>query len=162
MAGLVISDASPIVGLARVDGIGWLSPLFGEVWIPAQVQAELLSGRETTDQPRIRSALQTGPLKSWPEPIEPALDCDLDKGESACIQMAREHPHSLLLIDERAGRAFARECGIAIAGTAAVIAQARLRDLMPSAREVFEQLLQGDFRIAPEVIRTVLRRVGED
>ena len=56
----------------------------------------------------------------------------------------------------------AREHGIAVAGTAAVIGQARVRGLFPSARDIFERLLQGDFRIAPEVIRTVLRQVGED
>jgi predicted nucleic acid-binding protein len=34
MAAVVISDASPLIGLARVNGIGWLKELFKEVLIP--------------------------------------------------------------------------------------------------------------------------------
>ena len=31
MARLVLADASPLIGLARVDGLRWLPPLFGTV-----------------------------------------------------------------------------------------------------------------------------------
>ena len=145
-----------------MDGLDWLKPLFGEVWIPVQVESEVLADRARQDQAIIRAAVDTGVLNIWSEPIDSAIALDLDEGESACIHLALAYPDSLLLIDERAGRAVAREHGIAVAGTAAVIGQARMRGLVPSARELFERLLQGNFRIAPEVIRTVLRQVGED
>ena len=161
MAGLVICDASPIIGLARVDGLDWLTPMFGQVWIPGQVESEVLSDRARQDQAVIRAAVGRGILNVWPNPIEPVIAADLDEGESACIDLALAHPGSLVLIDDRAGRTMAREHGIAVAGTAAVIGQARTRGLIPSARDIFERLLQGDFRIAPEVILTVLRQVGE-
>ena len=161
MAGLVICDAGPIIGLARVHGLDWLKPLFGQVWIPVQVESELLSGPARQGQAVIRTAVSTGILNVWPNPIEPVIAADLDEGESACIDLALAHPGSLLLMDERAGRTVAREHDIAVAGTAAVIGQARTRGLIPSARDIFERLLQGDFRITPEVIRTVLRQVGE-
>ncbi|WP_256363649.1 hypothetical protein [Thiohalocapsa sp. ML1] len=41
MARLVLTDASPVIGLARVDGLGWLGPLFGAVWMPPEVRAEV-------------------------------------------------------------------------------------------------------------------------
>jgi predicted nucleic acid-binding protein len=68
---------------------------------------------------------------------------------------------SLILMDERAGRAVAGEYGIQVAGTAAVIGQAKQRGLIPSARAVFEELLRGDFRLSREVIQTVFAKVGE-
>jgi predicted nucleic acid-binding protein len=67
----------------------------------------------------------------------------------------------LLLMDERAGRTLAVEHGLRVAGTAAVIGMAKSRGLIPSAKQVFEQLHVSDFRISAEVIRTVLQRVGE-
>lgn len=51
--------------------------------------------------------------------------------------------------------------GLRVAGTAAVIGMAKSRGIIPSAREVFARLHATDFRIAPEVIVTVLGRVGE-
>ncbi len=38
---------------------------------------------------------------------------------------------------------------------------ARLRGLIPSAKEVFAHLHASDFRISSAVIRTILERVGE-
>jgi predicted nucleic acid-binding protein len=68
---------------------------------------------------------------------------------------------ALLLMDERAGRAVALELGLQVAGTAAVIGMARQRGLIASARQIFECLHQSDFRISPQVIKTLLARVGE-
>ena len=68
---------------------------------------------------------------------------------------------TLLLMDERAGRATAMEYGLQVAGTAAVIGMARQRGLIPSARAVFAKLHASDFRISVAVIATVLERFGE-
>ncbi len=40
MARLVLADAGPLIGLARVDGLCWLQPLFGTVWMPSEVKTE--------------------------------------------------------------------------------------------------------------------------
>ena len=64
------------------------------------------------------------------------------------------------MIDERAGRVVARELGLKLADTAAVIGQARQQGLIPSARTLFAALHASDFLIAPEVIQAVLERCG--
>ena len=55
----------------------------------------------------------------------------------------------------------AQGLGLQVAGTAAVIGIAKVQGLIPAAKPVLEQLHRSDFRIAAEVIRAVLRRVGE-
>jgi len=163
MARIVITDASPLIGLARVDGLEWLSALFGAVWMPVEVRQEVLSGSRSFDEQIILNAERAGFLKVWPalSPSLPDLP-ELDEGESACIRIGLSHKDSsLLLMDERAGRAVAQEKGLSVAGTAAVIGMARSRGLIPSAREVFSRLHDSDFRISQAVIETVLRRVGE-
>lgn len=161
MARQVLTDASPLIGLCIADGLPWLQQLFGQVWLPAQVHDEVV-GRGFRGEEAILQAKAAGWLRlTPPAPDQPDLP-DLDEGEAACIRLALSaRVPALLLMDERAGRAVALERGLQVAGTAAVIGMARLRGLVPAARPVFERLHNSDFRISAEVIRTVLRRVGE-
>lgn len=164
MARLVLTDASPLIGLVIVDGLPWLHRLFGEVWMPVEVRDEVLAGKVSRGQAEFNAALADGWLRVWQAPIASSerILPDLDEGEVACIRIALERPgDSLLLMDERAGRAVAMECGLRVAGTAAVIGMAKTQGLIPSARQVFDSLHRSDFRISAEVIRTVLGRVGE-
>lgn len=162
MAGFVLSDASPLIGLARVEGLPWLHRLFGTVWMPAEVRSEVLAGKGFAEEQAILQAEAAGWLRCYgPSPVAPDLP-DLDEGEAACIRIAlsRKTP-ALLLMDERAGRVLAVEHGLRVAGTAAVIGMAKSRGLVGSARKVFERLHASDFRISVAVIEAVLRRVGE-
>lgn len=162
MAGLVLSDASPLIGLARVEGLSWLHQLFGTVWMPREVRDEILPGKGFAEEQALLEAEADGWLRCHePSPVLPELP-DLDEGEAACIRIAlSQHMPSLLLMDERAGRALAKEHGLRIAGTAAVIGMAKSRGLVRSARKVFERLHASDFRISVAVIEAVLERVGE-
>lgn len=163
MAGIVLTDASPLIGLARVDGLGWLESLFAEVWLPVEVRREVLSGFGSADEQAILEQERSGALRVWPQdaPLGPELP-DLDEGEAACIRIAlNQVDRSLVLMDERAGRVLAAELGIKIIGTAAIIGFAKTRGLIPSAKEVFVKLHASDFRISADVIRTVLHRVNE-
>jgi len=162
MARLVLSDASPLIALSRLNGLAWLPSLFGTVSMPPEVYSEVLPGQNLPGEDAITQALGAGWLAvTAPPPGTPALP-ELDEGETACIRIALAHRGpTLLLIDERAGRAIAQEHGLRVAGTAAIIGLAKQRGLIPSARDVFALLHAAEFRIAPEVIRTVLQRVGE-
>ncbi len=164
MARLVLTDASPLIGLSVVQGTGWLQSLFGEVWMPPEVEHEVLAGAVTRGQDEIRAAISAGWLRTWADAIPEVALPDLDEGEAACIRIGLAHQSApgndaLLLMDERAGRALAQEHQLRVAGTAAVIGMAQMRGLIPSARNVFEALLQSDFRISAEVIRTVLAKL---
>jgi predicted nucleic acid-binding protein len=162
VARLVLSDASPLIGLAIVGGLAWLGPLFGEVWIPRRVRQEVLAGGVPRGQREIETALTEGALRLWEKPVPPADLPDLDEGEADCIRIGMTHAGDvLILMDERAGRIVAGERGLRVAGTAAVIGLAKTRGLIDSAWAALERMHRSDFRISAEVIRAVLTRVGE-
>jgi predicted nucleic acid-binding protein len=160
-----VTDASPLIGLAIVNGLAWLPALFGTVVMPAEVEREVLPGKTARGETGIADAVAAGWLCRWaPEALDVELP-ELDEGETACIRIALAHKNTpdndaRLLMDEGAGRAVAQGRGLHVAGTAAVIGQAQARELIPSARRVFEVLHQSDFRISAVVIRAVLARVG--
>ena len=162
MARLVLTDASPLIGLAIVDGLPWLKALFGKVWMPPEVRDEVLLGPVSRGQAAINSTMKSGGLVVWPASVAGPDLAQLDEGEASCIRIAlAQRRDALLLIDERAGRAIAQEHGLKVAGTAALIGMTRQRGLIASARTAFEILHNSDFRISAEVIRAVLTRVGE-
>ena len=162
MAAIIISDASPLIALARVDGLGWLQALFNEVLITEAVLSEVLTGSFAASEARIEAGIAAGWLRAVQCQSNAPVLPDLDEGEAASIRLALAlGGETLLLIDERAGRSVAQEFGLQLAGTAAVIGLAKQRGLIASARNVFAELHASDFRIAAAVIQTVLERCGE-
>lgn len=158
MARLVLTDASPLIGLTRVEGLSWLQSL-GTVEMTPAVFRELAAERGI--EAGIGVALDAGWLiVRQRDPEGSAPPSHLGAGEWSTILAARESPGPCLaLIDDRLARREARAAGVALAGTAAVVGMAQTRGLIPSARDVFERLLRSDFRISPGVIRGVLERV---
>jgi predicted nucleic acid-binding protein len=162
MARIVVIDSSPLIGLAIVDGLKWLPELFDAVFLPESVKQEVLPGKAARGEEAIAHAIALDWLQVWPEPIEPLLDIDLDIGETDCINLGLSHADEVLLImDERAGRAVAKEKGLRVIGTAAIIGMAKKQGMITSAREVFEVLHTSDFRISAAVINQVLVSVNE-
>jgi len=162
MARIVVIDASPLIGLAIVDGLKWLPPLFGTVFLPESVKQEVLPEKEVPGKQAIAQAIAASWLQIWPEPIEPLLEIDLDAGETDCINLGLSRANEVLLImDERTGRAVAKEKGLFVTGTAAIIGQAKRQGLISSARAEFEKLHDSDFRISTAVINQILASVNE-
>ena len=162
MARLVLTDASPLIALARVEALDWLQTLFGEVFMPVEVRDEVLGRNTFPEEEIISAAIDAAWLRVCdPAPTTPSLP-ELDEGEAACIRIALAHNGpALLLMDERAGRAVAMEHAVPVTGTAAIIGMAKSLGLIASARDVFARLHATDFRISAQVIATVLERVGE-
>jgi predicted nucleic acid-binding protein len=171
MARLVLSDASPLVGLARVDGVPWLRALFAVVSVTRQVEMEL--GGRATLEPAIAEAMNEGWLRVADRPVHdgeasggPADGVrppHLGDGEWSTILAAKNHHGpALILLDDRLARREAGVMGLQVAGTAAVIVMANRRGLVASPSAVFERLLQSDFRISPRVIRSALEACEEE
>lgn len=109
MAQRVIADASPIIILSQINGLDWLVPLFGKVWLTEIAHDELLPGGKPGEQAML-VAMNDGVLavleQEWPKLLFP----ELDEGEASCIRAALNLPKKcLLLMDERLGRAVAQE-----------------------------------------------------
>lgn len=159
---VVFCDASPVIGLSLVNGLGWLENLFGVVCITDVVANELLPGSDKPGEVEIATAIAQGRIRIvedvWLEPVFPTLD----EGEASILRAAvNQKGPCLVIIDETVGRAVASELGLTVTGVVGVIIAARRRGLIASAKNVFEALLQHDFRLADTLIDAALRSLGE-
>lgn len=157
MARLVLSDAGPLIALARLDGLPWLTELFGLVHVTPEVLAEILTKRGGTDEVLLEQALNFGVLEPLgTSPATPAYP-HLGDGEASCLRVAAAaSAPPLIILDDRLARREAARVEIPIVGVAAIIGRAELRGLIPSAAVTLAKLLQTDYRIGKNVVDEVL------
>lgn len=84
-----------------------------------------------------------------------------DEPKAAAIRLAELLGASLLLVDERKGRAVARERGLNARGTLGVLVEARRAGHVKSLRAALEALQREGFRVAPALVAEALHAVGE-
>jgi predicted nucleic acid-binding protein len=165
---VVIADAGPLIGLARIDSLHLLGRLFGHVCITATVHDEILPAAATfPDAGLLARALADGWIEVVDTPPDDGkmLNPGIDAGEASAIRTAcrwRDAGDAVLLVmDDRAGRQEARSRGIALIGTAAVIGLAKTQGWIPAARPLLQRLAQSGYYLGQPVIAAVLHETGE-
>src|SRR5437773_1528349 len=120
---LVIADTGPLNYLVLIGESDILPTLFGKVFVPEAVRAEL---RHRVAPPPVRRWADNPPawLEIRPNPAvtddDPALQA-LDDGERAALALARVLGGDLVLMDDRVGVLVARHQGFAVTGTLGVL-----------------------------------------
>ena len=159
---VVISDTSPISGLIRLNLLELLPKLYGELIIPPTVYAELLNlsvfGYEMTPL-TTASWLKIVPPQNYT--LLSQLSQDLDLGEAEVIVLAKEQRATLLIIDEKKGRAIAREMDLPIVGLLGVLIEAKKKKHIPLIKPLLIELQKLGFRISPSLFELVLKEAKE-
>lgn len=157
---LVVSDTSPIRALSVLGLLDVLGELYGQVFIPPAVAAELAV--PVRDLP----AIDLGTLVSVRAPADESLATDLraqlDPGEADAIALAVEMHADAVLIDEPAGRRVASGLGLHPIGVIGVLLDAKRRGLIARLAEHLDTLDRSiAFRISADLRATALRLAGE-
>ena len=156
---LVVSDATPLNILVRIDHVDILARLFRLVVIPTAVAEEL--SRAATP-PVVREWLAGHP--SWLEIRAPSVKDDptlpRHRGEREAIRLALELRADLLLVDERRPRQLARSLGIAVIRTVGILERAAVSGLIDLS-SAFAKLKLTDFHVSQELLDGAMRRQEE-
>ncbi|QPN70406.1 DUF3368 domain-containing protein [Synechococcus sp. CBW1108] len=173
---VVIADAGPLIGLARIDQLGLLAGLFGQVWITEVIAAEIGLGTAAAGTPAfpgvesLQGAFEQGWLQIAPalaqgvDPYRP-LNPGVDGGEASAIGLALNQQAGgqsvLLVVDDRCGRAEARKQGLAIIGTAAVLVLAKERGLVRVCSPLLDALRDQGYYLSDALVAAVLKQAQE-
>jgi predicted nucleic acid-binding protein len=155
---LVVSDASPLNILIRIECIDVLPKLYGQVFVPSAVAAEMGDPKA----PAVVRNFITSPPE-WlviraPENLLALTGIDL--GERAAISLARQLNADLLLIDEKRGRRVALDMHLRIIGTIGLLEIAAIRGLLDLAVMV-KRIRQTDFSVSEAILQAALQRDAE-
>jgi len=163
--GGIVSNATPLIYLAKIGRIGLLRNLFGEVFIPEEVKVEVVERGKPLgeiDAYVVEKAINDGWLKVLrAEVVE--VQIDLDKGEVAALSLAKNLGLVEVLIDEAPARTAARLLGLTPRGTIFVLLKASERGEMDFNEflEALNELIRHGFRLKEEVYIEVVRRARE-
>lgn len=152
---VVVSDAGPLIALAKVDALFVARRLFARLQIPEAVWSEC-RGKPGDDSRRIEQAGREGWLrvaKLTTEATRERFPPSLGRGEIEALQLAMETRPSLLIVDDRLARRQALQLGLDYIGTVRMLLLAERRSLIDDAETVVQQMTANGYRISPRVLR---------
>ncbi len=159
----VVSDASPLINLARIDKLDLLPRLYGELHLPEAVWQEVvIQGAGQPGAQEIQEACWIKRHAVANRPLVQALEQELDAGEAEAIALALELQAELLLMDERLGREVARHLGLRYIGLIGVLLEAKRKGLISALKPHLDTLRDtAGFRVSEALYKRVLQDEGE-
>ena len=159
----MVSDAGPLIGLAKTARLDLLPRLFGHVCAPPAVHDELQVGAGRPGAVALAHAVGEG---GWLRIVRPkthatSTSLTLGAGEAEAIALALELD-ALLLIDERRGRNAARAAGLQVIGTGRVLIAAKERGYLGSVSEALAELASASYRLSAPLVDQLRQIAGED
>lgn len=159
---VVVADTSPLTALLHIQQLHLLHQLYGCIFIPKAVAAELQTlqsfGYDVSfinDKSRyeIRQAADVQLIET--------LNQYLDAGEAEAIALAKEINADLLLIDEKSGKQYAQEWHIACKGVGVLI-EAKANGLILLVKPLPDDLITNlGFRLSDKIYKLALQKAGE-
>jgi uncharacterized protein len=160
---IVVSNTTPLIGLATIQRLYLLQQIFGDIYIAQAVYDEVvIAGRELGGAKRDVEAatwIKTASVKDRLA-VDVLLD-ELDVGEAETIVVAREMAADWVLMDERKGRRKLTQLGLHKVGTVGILLKAKQMSLIPVVRPDLERLREEGFSLSQMIFDTVLHEANE-
>lgn len=151
-----ISNTSPLLYLYRIGGTDWLPALFGEVWIPPSVVAELKEGQKKGYNVPNPSQYTWLHIKTPQATPSEWFALDLGAGELAALALALENPEHVILLDDQLARHTAQAAGLTVWGTLRVLLEAKILGLVDRIEPFVDRLGENGMWLSAEVRQRIL------
>ena len=164
----VVSNASPIIGLIKIQKLYLLWELFDEIYITSVVYDEIMSGNAKRDTNNSIQALEEAVNAKRIKIYEVAdkqlvekLYGKLHKGELETIIAAKELDIEFVIIDEKAARNLAESFLLTPIGIVGVILFAKSKSRIEAVKPLLEELISSGFRTSDKIYKWALEQAGE-
>jgi predicted nucleic acid-binding protein len=155
----VVSNASPLISLSKLDLLPVLANLFGTILIAEEVFQEIVvvgTGRPAADAVQNATWIRSQPCRNTEKLAQWKSHYRLGAGELATILLAAETSADLILIDERSARKLASALGLKVIGCVGVLEIAARKGLLTDLRATYQKMLASGTRIDPQILNRSL------
>lgn len=159
----VVSDASPLIGLSAIHSLDLLHKLYGTIHIPGAVYREVRRGALRPGAKEIAAAswIKRHTVKNKNIMLPPILAAGLGEGESEAIALAVELGATLIILDDRDARNYAKAQGLFVTGTAGILVAAKANGLIAEVKPRLDALIGAGIYIDFAIYQATLRLAGE-
>ncbi len=162
ITGVVVSNSTVLIYLAKIGKLNLLKELFGEILIPAEVFREVVINGKEQQQPdafAVEMAIEEEWIKV--KDIEALGELDefgIDIGEAEAISLAKSLGIPVLL-DQTHARVAAKALGLKPRGTIFVMLATLRKKLLTYEEYIdsLEELVKAGFRMSDEVYLAAVR-----
>ena len=170
---LPVSDASPLIYLARLGKFHLLRDVFGRVQVPPEVKVEAVDRGKAegySDAYVIEEAIAEGWLvvgaltdESMKKSEALASMAGIEVGEAQVIVLAKQKGEGEVLIDQSDAREAARHFTLRPKGTVFIIFRAVKKGLMSKddAKDMLDRLVEANFYSSVKIYRDALKAIEE-
>jgi predicted nucleic acid-binding protein len=162
----VISNATPIISLSKINCFHLIYELFENVYIPDAVYQEITEGNQQQDYGKLEleQALQKEKVYLYEVKNHTLVDQlygRLHLGELETVVGAKELSLKNALIDEDDARRLARQFFIRPIGTLGILVLAKRSKKIDAVKPLLDELVDKDFRLSKKLYENVLMDAGE-
>jgi predicted nucleic acid-binding protein len=159
----IVSNASPLINLARIGKLDLLRQLYGEILLPEAVWHEVVvDGAGQPGANEVEAAAWIGRRSAKNKQLVQALLQELDAGEAEAIALALEEGADWLLMDEPLGRESARHLKLRCIGLVGVLLAAKRKGLIPAIKPCLDALRDlAGFRLKDSLYTRILKDENE-
>lgn len=159
----VVSNASPLIGLARIGELELLQQLYRELVIPEAVEHEVVvEGAELPAANEVRKAAWIKTRTVSNKHLVRVLQENLGSGEAEAIALALETEAELLLLDEHRGRQTALHLGLRYTGLVGILIEAKSKGYIASVKRHLNRLRDiAGFHVSDQLYMRVIQDEGE-
>lgn len=166
---MTVSDATPLIYMAKLGKLHLLKDLFTQIQMPPEVKSETIDRGKAKGYPDaiiIEQALNEGWLTTHSLTEENmkrsnalAQITGIDVGEAQAIILTKQKNEKLVLVDQANAREAARKLGLKPRGTIYIIITAMKRKLVTreEAKQALENLIEANFHMSVKIYRDALK-----
>ncbi len=159
----VVSDASPLISLARIDHFYLLEKIFKTLFISEEVYHEIVfAGENKPGSREVKGArwIDKRSVRNRKDIEDMRIAYNLGSGEASSIILAKELKADLLLVDEKRARIVANSYGISVIGTLGFIEICYEKRLITDLKDIYLKMKEVNVRLDEELIKNSLKRFG--
>ena len=146
-----VANSSCIIALDGTGHLDILQQLYGTILVPDAVATECAL--------QIPHWILVRPIQNQAQAR--TLELELGPGEAEAIVLCSETSAVRIILDDKKARRIARQLGLPVTGTLAVLLRAKERAVIRAVGPVIDALRAVNFHVSKELIEETLRRAGE-